>query len=171
MPNTPAPAITPTNYSLFTVPQLREEMKRRGFKPSELKGPMVTKLTQDDAEEVEFNALCANPPPLQQGYRCILDSGEEIPFRLSYQAFEGRHHRMLNVRVAYTVTWHGFPHEEYATSNDLHAAMFNARRNIGGNVPLKEFLRPGEKSHAELLAENALLKESLASHGRCAPQF
>ncbi len=132
----------------------------------DVKGPkaqLVARIEAELAAIAAWDALCANPPTYPDGYRVIFDGDVEVALALDPHPLPGKD-RIMFVRCRYTlpteVTGERRPRHEVVTAATEDDVIWTARRNIGANYAISEFLRPGQRSRAELAADVGASRET-----------
>lgn len=142
--------MTENDVLAMTVPELRAQCKARGLDHTGNRAELQARLIQELREIAAWEEKKANPTLYEQGHRIILDNGTEIPLRV--MAYFPDHGRMRKewVRVEYPNP--DFPDDpmDHTSATTAEKALTNARTNIGANFLIAEYLRPGQKSRAEL---------------------
>lgn len=145
------------DYRRMSIRELREEFKKKKFARGipDLKEDLILLLEEDDRKilkrETDWRELVKAVREPKQGWRAILENGTEIP--LTIDVIVDHRLRMITYKASYSArTGLDFT----SSVKDAEDAAFSAWRNIvAENLPSKpvEFLRPGEKSRAEIIKE------------------
>lgn len=155
MPTTQITAETPLTPDLpfeeMTVAELLALARGHGVTGFKVqKATIIAALRAEFGARAAWEKVKANPTVHVQGHRIILDDGTEIPLTLAPHFQEHGTYRKEWVRVTYEPP--GWGSTEQATGAEVEGALDTARRNIGANYKVREYLRPGQRTREELEA-------------------
>jgi len=148
----------------YSVPQLRELCQSHKLKTHSNRPDLVQRLEAERKHAAAWEVAKANPPECPVGYRLILD--EKVEVSIKFEPYPIEDSRLMFLQAFYTIplpySHHSHPYQERSSGSTVESIVDNVRRNIGANYPVTEFLRPGQKSRAELEAEIATLSALVA---------
>lgn len=144
-----------------TVDSLRAQCRAMKLDDKGNKPQLIERIEREQREAAAWRDLLANPPVYPSGYRIIFDGDIEVPLVLDAHPASVSD-RIMFVRCRYTlpasISGIGHDQPQETAAPDEEAVIWTARRNIGANYPAAEFLRPGQRSRAELAAELVALR-------------
>lgn len=153
----------PTDLAALTVPLLRELCERLRLDKQGNRDALVARIEKRRSELLAWETEKANPPKCPEGYRFVFDNGAVMDLALAPHPIDDS--RLMFIQGFYAVpmpySHYGFEVKEHSSGANVDSVVDNVRRNVGANYPVREFLRPGERSRTELEAENAALRAEL----------